>query len=201
MMRDPDDTMTESLPPDLRAFALQRRLTQRFDALVDATEDLRAKLREWLTERGLRRSVLVVDDNAAALCALVSVLARMGVVVHAITTDASAESTLRGLGAEVHVVSDYARAASVWREVRSCVVVVDLHLGDGLTGLDVLADIGRGPRALMVTSCDSARDSIDRVADTVQADAVVRTATGGWETRLRDGVTRLLDDAYDAGDA
>lgn len=200
-MTAPDDSATSRLPDDVRAMALQRRLTQRFDALAADTEALSVKLRSWLAERGLRRSVLVVDDNAAALCALVSVLVRLGVVVHAVTTDASAESTLRGLGAEVHVVSDYARSASVWREVRSCVVVVDLHLGDGLTGLDVLADIGRGPRALVVTSCDSARDSIDRAADTVQADAVVRTATGGWETRLRDGVTRLLDDAYDAGDA
>lgn len=200
-MRDADDTTTANLPPDLRAIALQRRLTRRFDDLVASTEDLREKLRAWLMERGMRRSVFVVDDSPPALCALVSVLSRMGVVVHAVTTDASAESTLRGLGAEVHVVGDYARAASVWQEVRSCVVVVDLHLGDGLTGLDVLADIGRGPRALVVTSCDSARDSIDRVADTVQADAVVRTHTGGWETRLRDGVNRLLDEASSGGDA
>jgi hypothetical protein len=46
-MRDADDTTTANLPPDLRAIALQRRLTRRFDDLVASTEDLREKLRAF----------------------------------------------------------------------------------------------------------------------------------------------------------
>lgn len=195
-----DDTPSVvDAPIGLRANVIRRSLATHMEALSQRTSTLADSLRVWLSERTLRHSILVIDDSAPALCALVSVLARTGVVVHAVTTDASAEAALRGLGAHVHVVSDYARAAGVWIETRSAVVVVDLYLGDGLTGLDVLADIGRGPRAIVVTSCDGARDSIDRAADTIQAESVIRTATGGWESRLRDGVLRLLADASDSG--
>lgn len=191
-----DDTPSAvDAPIGLRALVLRRTLAEHMNALASRTSDLRESLRAWLSDHGLRRSILVVDDSAPALCALVNLITRMGVEVHAVTTDASAESTLRGLGAHVHVVSGFERAADVWRETRSAVVVIDLHLGDGVTGLDILDDIGRGPRALVVTSCDSARDSIERAAETVQAESVIRTITGGWETRLRDGVERMLNDA------
>lgn len=193
-----------TVPPYVRAIALRHKLATDIDDLARAAEDLSAVIRRWIAGHGLSRAVLVVDDSPAALCALVSVIAPSGAPVHAVTTSEcpNVAATLRSLGATPHVVASYLDAAEVWRAERCAVVVADIYLGDGVTGLDVIAAIGRGPRCVLITSHDGARDSVNRVAETMQAEGIVRTKTGAWEARLREGVVRLLDDAESSlGDA
>ena len=179
-------------------------LSESVAALARDASVLEAELLAYVEEHSLSRSVLVVDDCPAALAALVAILSPIGVPVHAVTTDAgeTLRSTLAFSGAVVHVVDSFADAARVWRNVRSAVVVSDLLLGRGVSGFDVLEGIGRGPHCVVVTSCEPtgpsglARRLGERLSDaaaTVQAEGIVRTGTGSWEVRLRDGVLRALD--------
>ena len=190
------DTPPDGPSPHYLA-ALYRDLTARCAVMVAQVDDLSHHLREWLDDHALRRSILVVDDSPPALCALVALLAPLGVPLHAVTDDPTCASTLVLLGAHAHVVDSLASASRVWAETRSAVVVSDLTLGDGVSGLSVLASMGRGPRCVLVTSRDdtAVASTLAAAADTVQALSVVRTHTGAWEARLRDGVSALLDDA------
>ena len=179
----------------LQLGALQRDVAERCADMVTQAADLAAHLKDWLEDHPLRRSVLLIDDSPPALCALVAILAPLGVAVHAVTDDPDCMSTLCELGATPHLVSGYEESVGVWKALRSAVVVVDLHLGDGVSGLDILGMVGRGPRCIVVTSHSDSRISVGRAAGAIQAEGIVRTMTGAWEERLRDGVDRLLMEA------
>ena len=79
-------------------------------------------------------------------------------------------------------------------------IVTDLYLGDGETGLDLLAAVGRGPRAVVVTSHPSARPSLDRAATLAHAEGVIRTDSGAWQETLRSTVARQLDETAPRSD-
>ena len=88
--------------------------------------------------------------------------------------------------------------------MNSAVIVTDLYLGDGETGLDLLASVGRGPRSVVVTSHSHARQTLDRAATLAHAEGVIRTDTGAWQECLRATVLRMLDEttpSADGGDA
>ena len=174
---------------------LRRDLSQRMDELAQDAVSFSRQLHKWLSHHTLRKSVLIIDDSSPALCVLVSLLAPTGVAIHAVSTDGDPHlrRTVESFGGELHLVRSYEDASLVWAETRSAVVVVDLHLGVGLSGLDVIDSIGRGPGCIVVTSCDAPRDSVERAATSVQAESMVRTDSGAWETSLRDSVLRLLN--------
>ena len=193
-----DDSGITALPPALRRAAIAQRCVRRCDDIARELNTIEVAMR-WLDDHAtLRRSVLVIDDTPSALVALVSTLAPIGVPLHAVTTDPSehVRSTLYLVGAaSVHVVPTMADAAAVWEETRSSVVVCDLHLGDGVTAMDVIAAVSdRGVRCVIVSSCDAAaRESVERVASRVHADGIVRTGTGRWEAQIREDVARHVD--------
>lgn len=194
-----DDSGITALPSSVRRALIAQRCMQRCDDIDRGLDAIGAAVREWLDAHDtLRRSVLVVDDTPTALVALVSILAPIGIPLHAVTTDASEalRSTLLLVGAaEVHVVPAMGDAARVWEETRSSVIVCDLHLGDGVTGMDVIAGVAdRGVRCIIVSSCGpSSRDSVERAADRVHAEGIVRTNTGRWEESLRERVSDSVD--------
>lgn len=152
----------------------------------------------WLDYNPLTRSVVIIDDSPPALCALASTLSVLGVPLHAVTTDPDPDlhSTLRSLGATPHLVPNFSLAESVWRKVRSAVVVVDINLDNSTNGLNLLLDIGRGPRAILISSectTDSSRISAGRASLFVDAVSVFRTGSGAWEAELRNKIMDLLD--------
>lgn len=157
--------------------------------------EMRTRLDRHVARHSLDRSVLVADDSPTALAALVSYLAPLGAPVHAVTHDRTAAATLRGLGAaEVHLVHDYDAVPGLVHRHRCAVAVIDEHLGEQ-SGAELAMRLGRGPRVVLVTSHDGARDSLHDAARVSQAAAVIRTDAGEWAERLRDEVLRGLDDA------
>jgi len=163
--------------------------------LRDTARVIRTRLDRHVERHALARSVLVADDSPTALAALVSYLVPLGAPVHAVTHDRTAAATLRGLGAaEVHVVHDYDAVPGLVHRYRCAVAVIDEHLGEQ-SGAELAMRLGRGPRVVLVTSHDGARDSLHDAARVSQAHAVIRTDAGEWGQRLRDEVLRALDDA------
>jgi acetyl esterase/lipase len=164
-----------------------------------------AKVHDQVAEKGGDPGKLFVMGHSAGahLAALVATLASVGVPVHAVTDDPDAVSLLLLQGAaSVRTVDGWADVPDVWRELRSAVIVTDLYLGDGETGLDLLAAVGRGPRSVVVTSHSHARQTLDRAATLVHAEGVIRTDTGAWQETLRATVLRMLDETtpYNGGD-
>lgn len=157
------------------------------------------RMEVWCVAHRLDRSVLVVDDSPPALAALVASLMPLGVPVHAVTNDPDVAAWITAEGASAHRVTNFCEAAAVWARVRSAVVVVDWHLSQGVTAGDVLDAIGRGPRAVIVTSRDGTRDTIPEMARLTQATSVFRS--GGTESmdRVREAVRALLDEATPGG--
>lgn len=157
------------------------------------------RMEAWQIAHRLDRSIFVVDDSSTALAALANALLPLGVPIHVVTTDTMVAEWLTREGAICHAVGRFEEAAEVWLEVRSAVVVVDWHLAQGVTAGDVLDAIGRGPRAVIVTSREGTRDSIPEMARLTQATAVFRS--GGLESldRVRDAAWALLDEATPGG--
>lgn len=173
-----------------RVGATLEKMDQSAHALTEAIQN-------WLNYHPLSQSLVVVEDSPPALCALVAALAPLGVPLHAVTTDPDPylHSTLRNLGAIPHLVDSYSDAEGVWREVRSAVVVFDINLGSGQNGLSLLMDVGRGPRAVLISSechTDRTRISAERASLLAHAESVFRTNSGAWEGELREIVSRLL---------
>ena len=172
------------------------------DELIDAAREtvavasrVRSRLDGVARRRRLSRAVMVVDDVPSALAALVAVIAPLGASVLAVTHDRTAVAALRGLGADdVLVVADYDAVPGLWRRYRCAVVVTDEGLGDR-SGAELVERLDRGPRVVLVTSHDGARDSLVDAARVTQSAAVVRTEAGDWTDRLRAEVLRALDDA------
>lgn len=157
--------------------------------------EMRTRLDRHVERHALARSVLVADDSPTALAALVAHLAPLGAPVHAVTDDRTVASALRGVGAaEVHVVHDFDAVPGLARRYRCAVAVIDEHLGEQ-SGAELAMRLGRGPRVVLVTSHDGARDSLHDAARVSQAAAVIRTDAGEWAERLRDEVLRALDEA------
>lgn len=168
--------------------------------LHDTARGIRTRLDGVAARHHVNRAVLVVDDSPTALAALVAILAPLGAPVHAVTHDRTAATALRGLGAEVHVVSSYGDAPSLWHRYRCAAVVIDEDLRDGASGAthsgtDLAARLPREARVVVVTSHDGARASLADAARAVRACAVIRTDAGEWGQRLRDEVLRALDEA------
>ena len=168
----------------------------RYDEI--ATRVLR-RLEAWRFAHRLDRSVLVVDDSPSALAALAVTLLPLGVPIHAVTTDNTVIDYLRMQGIVPHRVETFLESAEVWLAARCAVVVVDWHLEHGITAGDVLDAIGRGPRAVIVTSSDEARSSLPDVARLSQATSVFRS--GGIDSleRIREATRALLDEAAPGG--
>jgi CheY-like chemotaxis protein len=181
----------------------RQRLATASGAFCAAATRVSSRLDQWASSHVLRRGVLVVDDSPPALLALVAAIVPTGLGVHACVTDAEAVTAIVGLGATAHVIHCCGDASSVWRRVRSSVVVVDAHLGR-TCGADVLSQIGRGPRAVLVSSrvdTPAERDSITDAARVAHATPVLRTDTGEWAERLRAAVLAAADEATPAAEA
>lgn len=163
-----------------------------------ATRVLR-RLEAWQIAHRLDRSVLVVDDSPPALAALAVALLPLGVPIHAVTTDDTVADYLRTQGVVAHRVDAFLESAEVWLAARCAVVVVDWHLEHGVSAGDVLDAIGRGPRAVIVTSSDETRSSLPDVARLSQATSVFRS--GGIDSleRIREATRALLDEAAPGG--
>jgi CheY-like chemotaxis protein len=185
------------MTPDESPLAtIARQVVARLDDIASKLDVIEAA-ELWLAAHELDRSIMLVDDEAPALSVLVDALRPLGVPIHAVTTSADdrAGAVLRAYGAaEVHVVASMGEVPAVWERTRSSVVVVDLHLGDGVLGLDVIRSLpDRGVRCVLVTSCTPVeRVSVERVADRVHAEGIVRDGPH-WEKRLREDVRTLMD--------
>jgi CheY-like chemotaxis protein len=186
------------MPDDFGDLAAARRDLSTASARFCAAADrLTSRLDRWTETHGLARRVLLVDDSGPALLALASALHHVGAEVHACAHDDDTAAALVSAGVTVHRVHCCGDAAAVWRRTRAAVVVVDAHLG-GVCGGDVLSQIGRGPRAVLVSSrVDQPEDraGITAAARLAHATAVLRTDSGEWAARLRDAVLAALDDA------
>ena len=169
--------------------AMASRHRSRLDALAD--------------RRRLTRSVMVVDDKACALVALVQLLAPIGCAIYAVTDDRTPRttSTLAGCGANVRVlvVHDYGEVPGLCRRHRCAVLVVDEHLherdGTEHSGAELAASLPRGPRVFVVTSDHAARASLADATRVTQAHAVIRTDRGEWADGLRALVHAAVDEA------
>lgn len=166
------------------------------DHVRDRAREMRTRLDRVARDGAMRRAVMVVDDSVNALSGLCAILADVGAPILATTHDRTAAAALRGLGAsEVVLVHDYDEVPMRWRSNgRPAVVVIDEHLGDH-SGAALVHRLPRGPRAVLVTSHDGARESLDDAARVTQAAAIIRTDSGGWTDDLRAEVLRALDDA------
>lgn len=196
----PDDTL-QGLPPEAARAVACYRLSRRFDAWARRLADVEVAVRRWIDENELNAdAVLVVDDSPCALAALVATLASLGRVVHAVTTDATAATLLAAAGGDVvvHVVATWTDVPAVWQEIRAAVVVADLYLGGGETGLDVLGGL-RLPHSVVVSSHEAARTTVERAATLAHAECVLRTDSNDWQDRLRETVARLLTRARPSG--
>lgn len=197
----PDDSGRVSLLYADRVALLEKSVTARCARVECATSNIAEALERWEAEHTLTRSVLVVDDSATQALALAALLRHLGCPVHVVMTAdyPSLDAAVAEYGAIVHRVDRWIDAAEVWRELRSAVVILDVHLGDGVTGMDVLEKIGREPVAVLVSSCDpSARESVERVAVSVRAYGIVRSHTGSW---LDHTVRRVADGLRCASDS
>lgn len=193
---DSTDTFTRAMSPTEALRIVGFRVSSKLEGISERISQISDLVRSWSKDNGLRRSIMIIDDSAPALCALVNALAPVGVPIHAVTQehDENVRGALLGLGAvEVHVAATMGDVAALWAELRCEVVVSDVHLGDGVTGLDVLAEIGRGPQCFLVTSHEDARTSVDQAARLVQARGFVRTDTGAWQERLRAEVSAVFE--------
>lgn len=190
---------TSALPPEdaaraalADAFARHRTASAAHRVVVMG---LNERLDRVAASRPLHRAVMVIDDDPAALCALIAYLAPIGCPLHAVTLDEGAAPTLRGLGAEAHVVRRSSDAVELWRKLRTAVVVTDVRLeGANCGASDIAAVLPRGPRIVLVTSHTEARESVERVGRMVQADAVMRTGGDAWGERLVETVRAALSD-------
>lgn len=197
----PDDSGRISLQYADRVALLERRATARCARVECATSSIAEAIERWEAEHPLKRSVLVVDDSATQALAIAALLRHLGCPVHVVMTAEypSLDAAVAGYGAIVHRVGQWIDAAEVWRQLRCAVVILDIHLGNGVTGMDVLEKIGREPVAVLVSSCDpSARESVERVAVSVRAHGIVRSHTGGWldqtVKKVADGL-RIVSDS------
>lgn len=178
--------------------ALQAVTTARGAAAAhvhDRAREMRTRLDRVARDGAMRRAVMVVDDSVNALSGLCAILADVGAPILAVTHDRTIDEGLRRCGAsDVLTVHDYDAVPGLWRRHRPAVVVIDEHLGDH-SGAALVHRLPRGPRAVLVTSHDGARESLDDAARVTQAAAIVRTDSGGWTDDLRAEVLRALDDA------
>lgn len=179
--------------------ALQAVTTARGAAAAhvhDRAREMRTRLDRVARDGAMRRAVMVVDDSPAALSGLCGILSGIGAPILATTHDRTVSAgLLRSGAAEVVLVHDYDEVPMRWRSNgRPAVVVIDEHLGDH-SGAALVHRLPRGPRAVLVTSHDGARESLDDAARVVQSAAIIRTDSGGWTDDLRAEVLRALDDA------
>ncbi len=182
---------------DMRTAARERSgVTARIHA--DATT-VRDRLEALSNRLRLRRSVMVVDDNPAALYALVTLLSAERYPVIAVTHDRTAAAALASVAAEVLVVHNYGEAPGLCRMHRCAVLVIDEHLrerdGTVHSGATLAATLPRGPRVFVVTSETDARDSLADAARITQAEHVTRTDSGQWMDGLRARVHAAVDEA------
>ena len=182
---------------DMRTAARERSgVTARIHA--DATT-VRDRLDALSNRLRLRRAVMVVDDNPAALYALVTLLSAERYPVVAVTHDRTAAAALATVAAEVLVVHNYGEAPGLCRLHKCAVLVIDEHLRerDGTThsGATLAATLPRGPRVFVVTSDHAARASLADAARVTQAHAVIRTDRGEWGDGLRALVHAAVDEA------
>ncbi len=164
------------------------------DHVNGRAHEMRTRLDRHAERHALARCVLVADDSVPALGALIAYLSPLA-PVHAVTHDRTAATMLRGVGAaEVHLVHDYDDVPGLVRRYHCAVAVLDEHLGEQ-SGAELAMRLGRGPRVVLVTSHDGARESLNDAARVSQARAVIRTDAGEWAERLRAEVLRALDEA------
>jgi CheY-like chemotaxis protein len=163
---------------------------------IRAATRLHTRLSRFAEEHRLARTVLVIDDDPAALMGLAATLAPLA-PVHAVThlPTEGLRVALEHLDATLHVTTCCGDAAEVWERERCAVVVVDAHLDGGDCGASVLERIGRGPRAVLVSSRHESAPDLAAAARLSHAVAMLRTDTGAWQERLRDVVARMLDEA------
>ena len=198
MMDAMTDSSSDGLYPDSTLQMCMYQMGTTLGRAEHSAKVLTEVVTRWLDYNPLTRSVVVVDDSPPALCALASILSSLGVPIHAVTTDPDPDlhSTLKSLGAIPHLVSNFSEASEVWRTLRSAVVVIDINLDESTNGLNLLMGIGRGPRAVLVSSectTDSSRISAGRASMLADAISMFRTDSGSWEKELRDLVGDLLD--------
>ena len=183
---------------DMRTAARERSgVTAR---IAHDTATVRGRLDALSSRLRLQRAVMVVDDNPAALYALVTLLASDRCPILAVTHDRTAAAALASVAAEVLVVHNYGEAPGLCRMHRCAVLVIDEHLRerDGSThsGATLAATLPRGPRVFVVTSETDARDSLADAARITQVErAVVRTDSGRWMDDLRALVHAAVDEA------
>ena len=132
-------------------------------------------LRRWTREHQLARTILVVDDQAAAGAAMAEMLRQLAPVV---------------------LVGDYDAAVHAIERDHPAVVVADYHLADphGRTGASLLAATERGPRAVLLSGLadfEALRDAASRV----QAHPVSRPTDHAEVEAFVDLVRGLLHDA------
>ena len=136
---------------------------------------LSSSLARWAKAHALGRTILVVDDDAAAGATLAHALRHVAPVVLVGTVDAAAHAMARD---------------------RPAVVVADHHLDDprGRTGASLLASAPRGPRAVLLSGIAD-EHALAEAARAVNATPVARPVTLPQLDALVDLVRGLFNDA------
>ena len=136
---------------------------------------LSSSLARWAKAHALGRTILVVDDDAAAGATLAHALRHV---------------------APVTLVCDVDAAVRVLARDRPAVVVTDHHLDDvrGRTGATLLASSPRGPRAVLLSGIADDH-ALAEAARTVDAVPVARPVTLAQLDALVETVRALVKDA------
>lgn len=160
------DMGVESLRTSWQAAVRKRQaVMQRADELV------REKFRSHIFAKRLSRAVLLLEDTEIVRMTL-------------------ADKIRLTTGVDVYEASSIEEADQLWSLHRPAVVVVDVHLANGESGLDFLTEVGRGPRAIIYSGYVTG-DLAERVARLSHA----RFVDKGDPDRVAAVAKELLDEA------
>lgn len=145
-----------------------------FDRLDRRYGSLRESLARIGRERAVSRSLLLVEDDP-------------------IMREALSASLELALDVPVTAVATVREAREAWERHRHGAVLVDLHLGDGPNGADLIEALPRGPRVAIYTGAlDVLSGDLAAAARAVQARVIAKpTATRDIAETIRE----LLDEA------
>lgn len=144
------------------------------DRMSGRVESLRNALARIGRDRRLSRSLLIVEDDPVMREYLAEILAG-------------------SLDVPVSAVADARSAREAWAEERHGALLVDLHLGAGPSGAELIEALPRGPKVALYTgNVDSLSDDLRDAARAIDARVIPKPARPSEIVAL---LRELLDDA------
>ena len=141
---------------------------QSWTDLARARVGLSRSVKKASLERRMGRRILVVEDNAEYATLIKKIL----------------ESNI---GLPVDSAATVRDAAALWAHHRHFILVVDMFLDGGNTGIDFLRHIPRGPRVVIYSGVAES-DALTEIADIYDAEVVSKRD----HNLLTDTISRIL---------